>query len=72
MLLKVLWQLNFLVCLLTGLSACSSLSTLDRDYLNHPAMELRQQKTPLAATPLTQLSNFRQSSTAGGCSSCAH
>jgi hypothetical protein len=61
-----------LLSFLLSLTGCSSLATLDRDLLNHPAMDLEQARTPNVTPPLTGLGSARQGNASGGCTTCAH
>ncbi|MBK9294944.1 MAG: hypothetical protein IPM57_10990 [Oligoflexia bacterium] len=56
---------------LLTLSGCASLEDVDRDKLNHPAMDLKQTQTPSLGTPYTSLNSFREAAAGGGCGSCA-
>ena len=58
-----------LLVLATG---CSSLETLDRGRLNHPAMSFDRDRTPPRASYLAPLNGLQGLASGGGCSVCAH
>lgn len=65
-------KLILLAVALSGLQACSSLAQIDREYLNHPSMDLAKYEAQKHRTPLSQLSGVGAGGASAGCSVCAH
>ena len=59
-----------LFILLVAIAGCASFAEIDQDRLNHPALDLKKEKTARPQTPLSQL-NSTDGAQGGGCSSCA-
>lgn len=65
----------FLGLSLFGLSGCSLLqktAEIDRDLVNHKAMQLNTVLTPSLDLPGTKVHQSQQASSSGVCTACAH
>ncbi len=54
------------------LGSCSSLVQVDREYLNHPSMDLGKYEAKKNLAPLSQLTGVGSGGASAGCSVCAH
>lgn len=54
------------------IAGCSNLESVNRNRLNHPAMDLTKHRTPPPSPYLTTLGALGNSSGGNSCSACAH
>ena len=65
-------RIFILVLLSFGLMGCASLEGVDRSFVNHPALDLRNPNQLAEPAPSSGLRNLKKSSGGGACSVCAN
>ncbi|MDZ4678167.1 MAG: hypothetical protein SGI74_11745 [Oligoflexia bacterium] len=65
-------MIRLLVLVTALVVGCASMSDVERGYVNHPAMELKNRLTPASQSVLTNLNAVSQSSAGVACATCAH